>query len=1022
MALRVGELYASLSLRTNDFDSGLDKSKGKFDGLKSAITSGTRVVAQAFAGTLTATTALGVAALKVGVNYNRMQQSSRAALATLLGSAEAANAQMDKLDDFASNSPFAKDVFIRAQQQLLGFGVAAEDVVPTLDAIQNAVAAMGGGNDTITSITYALSRMQSQGKLSGETLRDLGVYGIDAAAIVGEAMGKSGEEIREMASKPGGIPVGEVWDPLVNGLMEKFGGATAGMKEQMDGAVDRIKAAWRDIGSVLAAPFVDPKGGGMAVEWTNKFADAMRAAQAKAAPLVDLLVTRFAPGLSAITPLLESARGAINSWDLSKVNGQLDRLSGYTPLIAGASTALFALGTTNLPILSQLGFAGINPVVAGLAALVATSPEVRSALGDVMRTMEPLLPIAKGLGEQLADVLMRAIETLAPALGDLGVAFGDAGVILLTSFAPAIVAALDATVPVIDVLADLIRWVSDLPTPILTAVAAFAAFRSLNLVNVFKPASDALKVFNERAALQATLAGSSSTAVGKMGAAAVIAQGGVQRLGTALKTAFISNPIGIAIMAITTALGAFAAKAAEIKAAGESYKQTLDEMGNKTSETTEHIIEQISKVKGRDWLESAFGNEKSIIERAERIGVATEDVIGYIQGEEDAIRRLAEVTDAFIEGSDGKWERKSNTESVKILTGLLDDEREALELGSREARQAAGAYTELGSKQRDAADAADKHTKALQDQQDQIQSAYDATLNLAEAQLRQKDAQDRSTDAIQRYKDVSEDEEATDRDKERAKRDMESALLSEVGAYRNVTGAMERQNESAVELNKVIADQRQQFINTATQMGINEQEAKDLADAYGLIPNRVDTEMVASGFGMALSAAQDLQNTLNNIDGKQVTAFMAVQQYGQAHMADGGILQGGVQSFADGGVRGRLPSFATIQAPQANLVQWAEPETGGEAFIPLAPSKRSRSLAILDEVAKRFGLATVPVRSRADGGVDGGRPSAPSSRSMDSAPFGVTVHAHGPDAHEVGMVVAMRVGEEIERKMTVQRR
>ena len=34
---------------------------------------------------------------------------------------------------------------------------------------------------------------------------------------------------------------------------------------------------------------------------------------------------------------------------------------------------------------------------------------------------------------------------------------------------------------------------------------------------------------------------------------------------------------------------------------------------------------------------------------------------------------------------------------------------------------------------------------------------------------------------------------------------------------------------------------------------------------------------------------------------------------------------------------------------------WAEPETGGEAYIPLAPSKRPRSTAILEEVERKFG-------------------------------------------------------------------
>ncbi len=75
---------------------------------------------------------------------------------------------------------------------------------------------------------------------------------------------------------------------------------------------------------------------------------------------------------------------------------------------------------------------------------------------------------------------------------------------------------------------------------------------------------------------------------------------------------------------------------------------------------------------------------------------------------------------------------------------------------------------------------------------------------------------------------------------------------------------------------------------------------------------------------------------------------------GYVRYADGGIR---MEKYADGG--NKLPDGAVIQAPKARLVQWAEPETEGEAFIPLASSKRPRSLAILGEVARRFGMSLV---------------------------------------------------------------
>jgi phage-related protein len=103
-------------------------------------------------------------------------------------------------------------------------------------------------------------------------------------------------------------------------------------------------------------------------------------------------------------------------------------------------------------------------------------------------------------------------------------------------------------------------------------------------------------------------------------------------------------------------------------------------------------------------------------------------------------------------------------------------------------------------------------------------------------------------------------------------------------------------------------------------------------------------------------------------------------------MADGGLLDGaGIQKFANGGLFKSLKHFANggfenhiaqIAKPSSTLRVWAEPETGGEAYIPLASSKRARSTAILDEVASRFGYSLVKKAEMfANGGVSGGQSS-----------------------------------------------
>lgn len=231
-----------------------------------------------------AMTAVTGAVLATGISYNTLQQTSRAALTTMLGGAEAANAQMDKLDEFARTSPFSKSVFIDAQRQLIGFGMEAERVVPTLDAIQNAVAATGGSNQDIAELTRIIAQVGAAGKITATDLMQFGQRGVDAATLIGSQMGKTGAQIREEITA-GTLGADEAIEALTAGMQERFGGAAEGVKNTFAGAMDRVKAAIRDVSSEFATVFVNPQGGGVLIDWTNRLADLLRMFQALPGPV-----------------------------------------------------------------------------------------------------------------------------------------------------------------------------------------------------------------------------------------------------------------------------------------------------------------------------------------------------------------------------------------------------------------------------------------------------------------------------------------------------------------------------------------------------------------------------------------------------------------------------------------------------------------------------------------------------------------------------------------------------------------
>ncbi|MFB7738226.1 phage tail tape measure protein [Streptomyces sp. NPDC056112] len=73
-------------------------------------------------------------------------------------------------------------------------------------------------------------------------------------------------------------------------------------------------------------------------------------------------------------------------------------------------------------------------------------------------------------------------------------------------------------------------------------------------------------------------------------------------------------------------------------------------------------------------------------------------------------------------------------------------------------------------------------------------------------------------------------------------------------------------------------------------------------------------------------------------------------------------------AYANGGIR------AGIYATQAGLIRFAEPSTGGEAYIPLGQNKRQHAMPVLQDVMRRFGLG---VRDASEGRVVIVRESGP---------------------------------------------
>lgn len=235
--------------------------------------------------------------------------------------------------------------------------------------------------------------------------------------------------------------------------------------------------------------------------------------------------------------------------------------------------------------------------------------------------------------------------------------------------------------------------------------------------------------------------------------------------------------------------------------------------------------------------------------------------------------------------------------------------------------------------------------------------------------------------------------------------------LDEVARSANQqTEQLLRSGKGTVAAAKAAEGSRASFVRLARQMGATKPEAEAMARALIGIPNvtrearltankkdlekklreaeaelknpnltkerKAKLNAEISKLKAAIAAAQAALNSLPGSKTVTITTRHVEERIVRQQTASGG---GRAPVNANGGfyphgmypsyANGKLPEQATIAPGKGGgLVQWAEAETGGEAFIPLAPSKRARSEMILGKVAENFGYGLV--KSFANGGIN----------------------------------------------------
>lgn len=355
------------------------------------------------------------------VGFNARMEQATIGFTTMLGSGEKARSFLGELQTFAAKTPFEFPELVTASQRMLAMGTSADQVIPRLTAIGDAVAGLGGGSETINRVVTALGQMQAKGKVSAEEMMQLTEAGIPAWEMLANAIGVSIPEAMKMAER-GAISADTAINAITEGMNQRFGGMMAAQSKTFSGAMSTIKdsvnvaigTAFQPLfqiladGSVKLAEFMSgERFAAWSASATTALGSVISSATEFAGVLVDLgtAAADLAGHVGGLQPILIAlGAGLATLMIASTVAGAIASLAGVwatfsAGLAAGIPAITLIVAALGGPL--TLAIIGISAAVAAL--VLAWQNDWGGIQGKTQAVVNAIQPILEALGGRLRE-------------------------------------------------------------------------------------------------------------------------------------------------------------------------------------------------------------------------------------------------------------------------------------------------------------------------------------------------------------------------------------------------------------------------------------------------------------------------------------------------------------------------------------------------------------------------------------------------------------------------------------------
>ena len=188
--------------------------------------------------------------LSSGSAIAAQRETDQISFNTLFGSADIASQFLSELRTVAARTPFEYNDLTGMSKILNTYGYDENHILPTLEIIGDAGAALGMAVQDMNEVSTNIGRMNATGKTSLEYINPLQERGIDAVGALAQNYGVSKGDIYEMISD-GEIAGEEAARVILRAMADSFAGAMQNQSQTMSGLQSTLEDANAELANAM---------------------------------------------------------------------------------------------------------------------------------------------------------------------------------------------------------------------------------------------------------------------------------------------------------------------------------------------------------------------------------------------------------------------------------------------------------------------------------------------------------------------------------------------------------------------------------------------------------------------------------------------------------------------------------------------------------------------------------------------------------------------------------------------------